>query len=280
MAAMNLGHWITLITGLAFAVYSLSKRMNELSDIEKDIVTIREKGQKGIADTIVQIQLLQKAASDETLSLEEQHSAIDKLNSLIPEYNGYLDETTRKYKANDAALQDYITSLTRKYELEGAKELLADIGKEKAVATKELKNAESKAENARKNLESGGGYTYTTSYGFVGNTAIDSTHDLEQEVKSREHALSKIINREKAILDAYGVDLEKSALESSIDFSEELNGGVPTPLSPDSSRSDRFAEEKAWREKMEAEARIAYAIGEASYSEHTARMIDIDASYQ
>lgn len=280
MAAMNLGHWITLITGLAFAVYSLSKRMNELSDIEKDIVTIREKGRKGIADTIVQIQLLQKAASDETLSLEEQHSAIDKLNSLIPEYNGYLDETTRKYKANDAALQDYITSLTRKYELEGAKELLADIGKEKAVATQELKNAESKAENARKNLESGGGYTYTTSYGFVGNTAIDSTHDLEQEVKSREHALSKIINREKAILDAYGVDLEKSALESSIDFSEELNGGVPIPLSPDSSRSDRFAEEKAWREKMEAEARIAYAIGEASYSEHTARMIDIDASYQ
>lgn len=281
MAGMNFGHWITLITGVAFAIYSLSKRINELSDEEKDMIAIRERGQRGIAAEITQIQLLQKAANDETLSLEEQRSALDKLNDLIPGYNGQLDETTRRYKANDAALQDYIKTLTRKYELEGAKELLADIGKEKASATRDLATAETNAERARKNLEAGGGYTYTTSFGSVGNTAIDSTYDLENEVKSRKNALNNIINREKEILNAYGVELEKNAIAAQPSPAPDspLKPAEQTPA-PSNSTTDRFAKEKAWRAKVEAEARIAYAKGETSYAEHTERMINIDATYQ
>lgn len=281
MAAMNFGHWITLITGVAVAIYSLSKRINELSDEEKDMIAIRERGQRGIAAEITQIQLLQKAANDETLSLEEQRSALDKLNNLIPDYNGQLDETTRKYKANDAALQDYIKTLTRKYELEGAKELLADIGKEKASATRDLATAETNAERARKNLEEGGAYSYTTSFGTVGNTAIDSTYDLEKEVNYRKNALKNILNREKEILNAYGVELEKDAIASlpTTVSDSPLQPEIQIP-DPPSSDTDRFAAENSWRAKVEAEARIAYAKGETSYAEHTARINDIDATYQ
>lgn len=64
------------------------------------------------------------------------------------------------------------------------------------------------------------------------------------------------------------------------------NDGSVDPITPlgstppsDPSKPDRFAEEKAWREREEAEARIAYARGEASYSEHTARMSTIAADY-
>lgn len=279
MSAMNFTHWTTLITGVAVAVYALYKKMTELSDIEKDMISIREKGQKGIASQISEIRLLQRAANDETLTLDEQRKAIDRLNSIIPDYNGALDETTRKYKANDKALQDYIKTLTRKYELEGAKELLADIGKDKAVATQSLKAAESNAENSRKNFERGGGVAYTSSFGMVGNTALDATAEFEGEVKSRKAALKRIVQREQAILNAYGVELEKAAVETSDTPPMESPSLTPTPNPKDSPDTDRFAEEKAWRERAEAEARISYSKGEATYSEHTERMAQIAATY-
>lgn len=51
------------------------------------------------------------------------------------------------------------------------------------------------------------------------------------------------------------------------------------PSSTIDNTPDRFAEEKAWRERQEAEARIAYAKGEVTYSEHTARMAQIAEDY-
>lgn len=49
------------------------------------------------------------------------------------------------------------------------------------------------------------------------------------------------------------------------------------PENPD--KTDRFAEEKAWRERQEAEARIDYATGETTFAEHTARMSAIATDY-
>lgn len=62
-----------------------------------------------------------------------------------------------------------------------------------------------------------------------------------------------------------------------VDSPEPIN---PTgPGNADPVKTDRFAEEKAWREREEAEARISYARGESTYSEHTARMASIAADY-
>ena len=62
--------------------------------------------------------------------------------------------------------------------------------------------------------------------------------------------------------------------------------GTVDPITPpgqtnptDSEKKDRFAEEKAWREHEEAEARIAYAKGERTYSQHMKRMSEIEEEY-
>lgn len=47
----------------------------------------------------------------------------------------------------------------------------------------------------------------------------------------------------------------------------------------DSPAKERFEEEKIWRARQEAEARIAYLYGQTSYSEHMARMVQIEADY-
>ena len=70
-------------------------------------------------------------ARDETQSLKDRHTAIDALNKIIPNYNAQLDDTTGKYRENKKALDDYLKFLTRKYEIEGAKDKLKEIGKER-----------------------------------------------------------------------------------------------------------------------------------------------------
>lgn len=55
------------------------------------------------------------------------------------------------------------------------------------------------------------------------------------------------------------------------------NPGPSGSNKPD--KTERFAEEKAWREHEEADARIQYAIGETTYSQHLERMAEIERDY-
>lgn len=116
--------------------------MNEMSASEKALAEVRQKGQEGIVEEKNKIEALIKVAKDEKLSLDDRQKAVKALNKIIPNYNAQLDATTGKYMENKKALDDYLNSLAKKYELEGAKDLLKEIGKEKAKLAMELKEAD------------------------------------------------------------------------------------------------------------------------------------------
>ena len=103
---------------LGAVLYKLYKKITEVSQAEKDLQEIRKRGQEGIIDEKNKIDALIAVARDETQSLKDRHTAIDALNKIIPNYNAQLDDTTGKYKENKKALDDYLKSLTRKYEIE------------------------------------------------------------------------------------------------------------------------------------------------------------------
>lgn len=281
MQAMNLSSWTGLVLGLASAVYLLVKHFRDLAEAEKVVEHIREDALKKVGEQRVKIDMLVAAANNENLSLEEKERALIKLNSIIPDYNAELDKTTGKYKANTQALEDYITQLTRKYELEGAEGKLKDLGRQKAEATLALNDAKSNYLEAKSN--SGAGFTYTSSYGMVGNTSADVISHAEFRLRKAEADVKRIERLEEKIKAVYGVDFAKRAISTenepeSPEGPADLNPDPDIPTTDNGSK-ERFAKEKAWRERQEAEARIAYAKGEASYSEHTARMADIATDY-
>lgn len=283
MAAMKFTTWTGLLLVLASAIYLISRRYREAAESAQTLNKIKKDAISKLGEERSSIELLVGAAKDETLSLEERKRAIDKLNGIIPEYNAQLDETTGKYRANQKALDDYLKSLTRQYELEGAKSKLQELGSAKATATVEYESARANYNNALKTASSGKGRTFTTSYGTVGNTAVDAVSHFEGVLNQANSKLLGIVQQENAILKAYGVDLHKDAINSDSNASGNDNGegfgGLSDTGSHTSSTSDRFAEEKAWRERQEAEARIAYATGESFFAEHTARMASIAADY-
>ena len=197
----------------------LKRHMSDVAKAEKDLSDIRKQATDKIADQRTKIDNLVAAAKNEKLSLDERKRAINELNRIIPEYNAHLDETTGKYIANKAKLDDYLKSLARQYEIEGAKDLLRDLGKEEAEANTALNKAQHILDESKK----AAGTAYTTSFGMVGNTANDAVKMAEDRLKQAEARVKQVEFRRKNIENVYGLDIQKSEIAN-----------APTPESPES----------------------------------------------
>lgn len=282
MAGMSFANWTGLVLGLVASIALLAKRMHDAAEEASVVERIQEAARKKTAESRTEIDLLVKAMNNEQLAMEERAEAAEELNSIIPNYNAQLDETTGKYRASTKALNDYIAALTRQYEIEGAKEKLAEIGKEKAEVVTELRNAERARDAAKKNRDSGGGYTYTSSFGAVGNTAFDSAEAMEDAVDAWEKKLRVVERKEQAILDAYSTELQRNAIAKSKPEPEDDDddGSDDTPLGDDDKKKkDKFKAEKEWRAEQQALADLAYQTAEITKEEHARRMAAIDENY-
>lgn len=279
MSRMPFASWSSLVFAIGTAFYMLYQHMKRVAEESRVIENLHKKAVGQAGEQLVAINLLRDAAKDETLSLEERYKAIQKLNNSIPEYNGQLDETTGKYTENAKALEDYNKALIRKYELEGAREKLAELGKQKAAATLEYQDAESALKSALNNTQ--GSVGHVTQYGNVVGSSVSTLNHLWDREAAAKKKLADIEKLESKILKAYGAELAKEEAVKP-DESEpvpDLTPKATPPLNNDDPAKDRYAQEKTWRERQEAEARIAYAKGEVTYAEHTARMAAIAADY-
>lgn len=282
MAGMSFANWTGLVLGLVASIALLAKRMHDAAEEARVVERIQEAARKKTAESRTEIDLLVKAMNNEQLAMEERAEAAEKLNSIIPNYNAQLDETTGKYRASTKALNDYIAALTRQYEIEGAKEKLAEIGKEKAEVVTELRKSERARDAAKKNRDSGGGYTYTSSFGAVGNTAFDSAEAMEDAVDAWEKKLRVVERKEQAILDAYGTELQRNAIAKSKpepeDDDDDDSDYIPLG-DDDKKKKDKFKAEKEWRAEQQALADLAYQTAEITKEEHARRMAAIDEDY-
>lgn len=209
---LKLSPWGIVLGGITLVVSALllfSKRTDAAAKSQKMLNDIKKEAVSRTVEQRQQINLLIAAAKDEKLSMQQRQKAVNELNRIIPHYNAQLDATTGKYRENKKALDNYLNSLVRKYEIEGAKDMLAKLGKEAAEAKIELDNATKALNDAKK---AGGGYSYTTSWGAVGNTQQDLTNKRQGDVKSAQVKVNDIKKQQDAILNAYGKDLKRDAI--------------------------------------------------------------------
>ena len=222
---LKLSPWGLVAGAIMLVVSSLilfNRRTDEAARAQKMLNTIKQDAIAKCQEEKTKIELLVAAARDETLSLGERKKAINALNEIIPSYNAQLDETTGRYRENKKALDDYLNSLVRKYEIEGAKEMLAQLGKEAAEAQVKLDKAKKALEEAK---SAGAGYTYTTSWGAVGNTTQDLTAKRQGDLNQAQAAVNSVQRRQQAILDSYGKALQQDAVNAA---TEDIRRTNPT----------------------------------------------------
>lgn len=282
--ASGWGVLLAAAVALGYGIYKTLSKMNEMSASEKALAEVRQKGQEGIVEEKNKIEALIKVAKDEKLSLDDRQKAVNALNKIIPNYNAQLDATTGKYMENKKALDDYLNSLAKKYELEGAKDLLKEIGKEKAKLAMELKEADDAIERDKQ---------INASSNFVGGRegrAMDTgaatyTAHLKNNKASIQRKIDEQNQKEHAIFDVYGNDLGKQAAEETNKKPVVTNtggggGGVPVVDDDEKNKkSDKFKAEQDWQKEQNALNKKAYMEGEKDYEAYVSRMEEIEQEF-
>lgn len=282
--ASGWGILLAAAVALGYGIYKTLSKMNEMSASEKALAEVRHKGQEGIVEEKNKIEALIKVAKDEKLSLDDRQKAVQALNKIIPNYNAQLDATTGKYMENKKALDDYLNSLAKKYELEGAKDLLKEIGKEKAKLAMELKEADDAIEKDKQ---------INASSNFVGGRegrAMDTgaatyTAHLKNNKASIQRKIDEQNQKEHAIFDVYGNDLGKQAaaeINKKPVITNNGGGGGSVPVVDDdkkNKKSDKFKAEQDWQKEQNALNKKAYMEGEKDYEAYVERMEEIEQEY-
>lgn len=287
---------IVVLTTLVGLLIDYNRRLDKVSEGEKALGKIRDDAKKKMAEEENRLKALLKVAEDETASLESRKNAVNALNQIIPGYNAQLDETTGKYTANADALTRYNEALKKKYELEGAKDMLAELGGEKArlnIEKAELEADIARLEEQQRNIESGGNSMNTQAYGTAGMTMSQyssaSTAPLlvlkKEDLEDINEELDAIAEKEAIIFGAYGEDLSNSFAEEIKNNSNNNGGGGSggggNPSDDDPKKDISFAEQAA-KEKWARQRAIedaAYSRGEITYQQHVERLHQAELQY-
>lgn len=309
--------WATLVANPYLAVAAavgvliallvdLARKQDDVSEGQKALNDIRKQAAERIVEEQQKTERLIEAAKDENISLKERKAVCEQLNKIIPNFNAHIDESTGKFNASTEALKKYNDELMRKYELEGAKDMLAEIGKERAhlvvrrgeaVKAWQSANALTGTNNSQSQKP-----VWARSYNAAETNFVNANLEkAKNDVVEIDRQLAKVKQKEDAINKAYGERLKQETAAQVLRENTgncpicghklDKNGNCPNKSNHpkgnggnNGSGSDSaavkakrkeakaiVAEEKA----MMAELAQQYAQGEITYSEYLDRQAEI-----
>lgn len=235
---------------LVAVIIDLSRKTGAATKAQEALNDIRKEAQEQIVEEQNKLENLRKVAMDETRSLKDRYTAINELNRIVPNYNAQIDKTTGKYKENKQALDDYIKSLVHLYEVQGAKDKLKEIGKERAdleiQKQEQEKIIQKDAEEAKSEVHVSGREGKSMD---MGTASLRSKHKADL-AKTKED-LAALDKKRDAIKEAYGADIQNQEVKK---IEEDNDGGGGGSSTHQETEKGRKAREKA-EKKAAAEAR-------------------------
>lgn len=265
IGANPFGLFLGAVAAVTTALVLYRQKLDNATIAQNKLSEIRQDAASKVGEEEAKIRTLIEAAKDETLSMDDRREAVAKLNGIIPDYNAQLDETTRKYKANDAALNDYLVTLQRKYELEGAKDELKRIGGEIAkerIALRKAQEEFDKAKVRQKNANNQTAYMPSTWQAGVG---IATSTDREvKAVAESNYKLRKLMAERDSIVKVYGEDLKADVVKKTEDEKQDEDDDENKP-------GHYVSPEDAAKEETEARKRVQKALDAVTAEYETKR---------
>lgn len=252
----------------------LAKAQRKIADAERE-------AEANCSAEIATLDALYKATQDQTLAMDQRLAAVSRLQEQYPDYFKNLSQEA--ILAGDAAdaYERLRNNIVRSAQAQARKDLLAET---EGDILKVKRERDRKVSDALADVEIPDRERMHYPSGEEGKEMYINSPDHPEFIITRRY-IDQV--REDAAEQLAPLEKERELLYDSVsrdvldDTANNPNPQpiAPTPTHPNDDKKDLFAEEKAWRERQEAEARIAYARGEATYSEHTARMSDIAVEY-
>lgn len=123
------GAIITLATTLAVTMFTMKKNTDAAVDAQRDLSSTIEQNYN---EEAFEIEKLRKLIDDENVSREEKLKAINRLKEIIPEYTAELSKEGVVTDQNAQAIDDYLSRLHDKIELEATEAKLKELYNNKA----------------------------------------------------------------------------------------------------------------------------------------------------
>lgn len=215
---------IGVVIGVMIDLY---RHTNRQTEAEKALNEVRAKAKVRVAEEKQQVELLMAAAKNMNLTYSEQKAAVDKLNKIIPNFNGKINSQTRAFNFSTTALKNYNDQLQRLYELEGAKEKLKELGKTRAELiikkqeAKDALDAENKRQSEQYAKMANNPKNYATSQGgappasaFISMSNDATIRALQNNLDNIDRDLKENDRTEKALIQAFGTDLQRDAIKN------------------------------------------------------------------
>lgn len=215
---------IGVVIGVMIDLY---RHTNRQTEAEKALNEVRAKAKVRVAEEKQQVELLMAAAKNMNLTYSEQKAAVDKLNKIIPNFNGKINSQTRAFNFSTTALKNYNDQLQRLYGLEGAKEKLKELGKARAELiikkqeAKDALDAENKRQSEQYAKMANNPKNYATSQGaappasaFISMSNDATIRALQNNLDNIDRDLKENDRTEKALIQAFGTDLQRDAIKN------------------------------------------------------------------
>lgn len=265
IGANPFGLFLGAVAAVTTALVLYRQKLDNATIAQNKLSEIRQDAASKVGEEEAKIRTLIEAAKDETLSMDDRREAVAKLNGIIPDYNAQLDETTRKYKANDAALNDYLVTLQRKYELEGAKDELKRIGGEIAKERIALRKAQKELDKAKVRQKNANNQTaYMPSTWQAGVGIATSTDREVKAVAESNNKLRKLMVERDSIVKVYGEDLKADVVKKTEDEKQDEDDDENKP-------GHYVSPEDAAKEETEARKRVQKALDAVTAEYETKR---------
>ena len=304
---------IAAVTAVGVALYNMAtatkeatKSEKELQQMNEELAETRKRYQERLDVEKRRINDLVAVARDDKASMEQRKKAIDTLNRIIPNYCAKLDAETGKYHENKKALDDYLVSLERKIRLESNRAEYERLIKEDERLSREIAMSQdydiarvqgavdAHSGSGRYEMKEAVAHAYGASMTVGGQiTGVPDSKQVRQlkgqraAVRAQIDRLVKYAGKENLISTESTTVTEPTITDPSYTPGGGGGGGGGHSHSSRSHSSsghsgsgsqkaeDKFAAEKAWREREEALTRISYATGVIDYEEYTEKMSQI-----
>ena len=143
---------ITAVTALAGLLVDLRRKQDSVIESMRSMERINQSTAKEYDEQASKIEMLNAVLHDESQAMQRRAAALEELKSIIPGYNGMLDEEGKLTGDNTQAIKDYLVQLEKQIKLKAAQEELEELYRRKRQSEKQLATDEANLTTARRNL--------------------------------------------------------------------------------------------------------------------------------
>lgn len=207
------GGIIGLLGILVVKLAEYTSSLNQASAGQRVLNEVQEEGKRRAMEEQEQLTRLHNVMKDTSASMKLRIDAMNQLNSAIPGLNAKINTETGAVKENTKAWDANFTRLQKYYELEGARQKLAELGRQKVDAILDLQKKEDAYANSKVQTPngsyiqtSGGAMMPSQVQGAIGQAGQRAAAKSARDKAQRR--LDDVVAQENALRDKFGAELD------------------------------------------------------------------------